>query len=58
MNIRDVAKKSGLSVVTVSRVLNNSPSVREGNRQKVLSAIEGYSGDVPLRILVLLGYRI
>jgi LacI family transcriptional regulator len=39
-NIFDVAKKSGLSVVTVSRVINNTASVREGNRQKVLKAME------------------
>jgi LacI family transcriptional regulator len=54
MNIHDVAKKSGLSVVTVSRVLNNSPSVREGNRQKVLSAMEelNYSPNSAARSLV------
>lgn len=54
MNIHDVAKKSGLSVVTVSRVLNNSPSVREGNRQKVLSAIEelNYQPNSAARSLV------
>ncbi|ARF67932.1 LacI family transcriptional regulator [Paenibacillus larvae subsp. pulvifaciens] len=40
INILDVAKKAGVSVVTVSRVLNNTPSVREKNRQKVLRAIK------------------
>lgn len=40
VSIYDVAKKSGLSVVTVSRVLNNSSSVREKNRQKVLQAMQ------------------
>ncbi|WP_259391339.1 LacI family DNA-binding transcriptional regulator [Paenibacillus sp. 1011MAR3C5] len=40
MNIHDVVKKSGLSIVTVSRVINNSPTVREVNRQKVLKAME------------------
>ncbi|HEY2493048.1 MAG TPA: LacI family DNA-binding transcriptional regulator [Paenibacillus sp.] len=40
VNIFDVAKKSGLSVVTVSRVLNGAESVREKNRQKVLDAIK------------------
>ncbi|WP_152394794.1 LacI family DNA-binding transcriptional regulator [Paenibacillus guangzhouensis] len=40
VSIFDVAKKSGLSVVTVSRVLNNSPSVREKNRQRVLDAVK------------------
>ncbi|WP_334072490.1 MULTISPECIES: LacI family DNA-binding transcriptional regulator [Paenibacillus] len=54
MNIHDVAKKSGLSVVTVSRVLNNSPSVREANRQKVLQAIEelNYQPNSAARSLV------
>ncbi len=40
VNIYDVAKKAGLSVVTVSRVLNNSSTVRDYNRQKVLKAME------------------
>lgn len=40
VSIFDVAKKSGLSVVTVSRVLNGAESVREKNRQKVLNAIK------------------
>lgn len=54
MNIHDVAKRSGLSVVTVSRVLNNSPSVREGNRRKVLSAMEelNYQPNSAARSLV------
>ncbi|WMT42204.1 LacI family DNA-binding transcriptional regulator [Paenibacillus sp. D2_2] len=40
VSIFDVAKKSGLSVVTVSRVLNGAETVREKNRQKVLEAIK------------------
>lgn len=40
VNIYDIAEKTGLSVVTVSRVLNNYPNVREKNRQKVLAAIK------------------
>jgi len=40
VSIFDVAKKSGLSVVTVSRVLNHSPSVRQKNREKVLQAMK------------------
>ncbi|MEX2460710.1 MAG: LacI family DNA-binding transcriptional regulator [Paenibacillaceae bacterium] len=40
VSIFDVAKRSGLSVVTVSRVLNQSEKVREKNRQKVLDAIK------------------
>lgn len=38
--IRDVAKKAGVGVGTVSRVLNNSAGVSESTRQKVLQAIE------------------
>ncbi len=38
--IRDVAKRAGVGVGTVSRVLNDRPSVREVTRQKVISAIE------------------
>jgi DNA-binding LacI/PurR family transcriptional regulator len=40
VSIFDVAKKSGLSVVTVSRVLNNSTSVRQKNRERVLQAMK------------------
>lgn len=38
--IRDVAKKAGVSVATVSRVLNNSSSVTQNTYQKVMTAIE------------------
>ncbi len=40
MTIKDVAQKSGVSISTVSRVLNNHPGVRESVRQKVMDAIE------------------
>ncbi|KRE49750.1 LacI family DNA-binding transcriptional regulator [Paenibacillus sp. Soil724D2] len=40
VSILDVVAKSGVSLVTVSRVLNNVASVRESNRQKVLQAIK------------------
>jgi DNA-binding LacI/PurR family transcriptional regulator len=39
VTIRDVAKKARVSVGTVSRVLNNSASVKPTNREKVLAAI-------------------
>jgi DNA-binding LacI/PurR family transcriptional regulator len=38
--IRDVARKAKVGVGTVSRVLNESPSVREETRQRVLAVIE------------------
>jgi DNA-binding LacI/PurR family transcriptional regulator len=38
--IRDVAREANVGVGTVSRVLNDSPAVREETRQKVLAAIE------------------
>jgi DNA-binding LacI/PurR family transcriptional regulator len=38
--IRDVARRAGLSVATVSAVLNNKPVVSERSRRKVLQAIE------------------
>lgn len=40
VTIRDVAKKAGVGVGTVSRVLNQSSSVSSSTRQKVLAAIE------------------
>ena len=40
VTIRDVAKKAKVGVGTVSRVLNNSPAVREETRLRVVSAIE------------------
>lgn len=40
VTIRDVAKRAGVGVGTVSRVLNDSPSVSDATRQKVLLAIQ------------------
>lgn len=40
VTIRDVAKKAGVGVGTVSRVLNRNPAVSEATRLKVLAAIE------------------
>lgn len=39
MNIRDIAKLSGVGVSTVSRVLNNHPDVKESTREKVMNVI-------------------
>ena len=40
VTIRDVAKKAGVGVGTVSRVLNKSTAVSTATRQKVLAAID------------------
>jgi len=44
-NIRDVAKEAGVSVATVSRILNGKPDVAEETRTKVEEAIDklGYA---------------
>ncbi|WP_044022896.1 LacI family DNA-binding transcriptional regulator [Bacillus sp. SG-1] len=39
-NIKDIAKMAGVSVTTVSRVLNDHPYVSEEKRQAVLQAME------------------
>ncbi len=39
MTIKDVARHCGVSVSTVSRVLNNKPDVSESVREKVLGAV-------------------
>jgi LacI family transcriptional regulator len=41
--IQDVAQKAGVGVGTVSRVLNNHPSVRDSTREKILKAMESLS---------------
>jgi LacI family transcriptional regulator len=53
VTIEDVVKKSGLSYVTVSRVISNAPNVRESNRKKVMEAIEelGYVPSAAARTL-------
>ena len=55
MNIYDISKKAGVSIATVSRVLNGSGKVSERTRQKVLSVIEetGYTPNVFARSLGL-----
>ena len=40
MNIYDIAELAGVSIATVSRVVNGSPRVSEQTRQKVLSVME------------------
>lgn len=45
VNIYDVSKKAGVSIATVSRVLNGNPNVSEKTRARVLEVMEelGYT---------------
>ncbi len=43
ISITDIARKAGVSISTVSRVINKSPSVKERNRVRVLEAIKEYN---------------
>jgi DNA-binding LacI/PurR family transcriptional regulator len=55
ISIEDVAKKADVSVVTVSRVINNVETVRSNNRKKVLKAMEelNYTPSAAARSLAL-----
>ena len=51
--IKEIARKADVSVATVSRVINNHPSVRPGVRDRVLAVIDeiGYEPDPIARSL-------
>lgn len=53
MKIKDIAELAGVSVATVSRVINNSEKVKEKTREKVLKIIEkyGYEPDYSAKSL-------
>lgn len=55
LTIYDISEKAGVSIATVSRVLNNSNNVSEKTRQKVLDVMEanGYTPNVFARGLGL-----
>lgn len=55
VTIKDVAKRAGVSISTVSRVINNSKPVSNEIRQKVLQIIEetGYTPNPVARSLVM-----
>lgn len=55
MNIYDVSEHAGVSIATVSRVLNGNPNVSERTRQKVLKVMDelGYTPNVFARGLGL-----
>lgn len=50
VTIRSVAKRAGVSVATISRVLNNSPLVKESTRQKVLEVLRESGFHQPNRL--------
>ena len=52
MTIKDIAERCGVSVSTVSRVLNDHPDVSAANREKVMAVVRE-SGTEPLvRVMV------
>ncbi len=61
LTVRQIAKKTGVSTATVSRVLNNRPGISDEARQAVLSAVNssgyrnlrGSSSSSILRIAIL-----
>ncbi len=55
MNIYDVSEKAGVSIATVSRVLNGNPNVSDRTRSRVLKVMDelGYTPNVFARGLGL-----
>lgn len=55
MNIYDVSEKAGVSIATVSRVLNGSPNVSDKTRKRVMKVMEelGYTPNIFARGLGL-----
>jgi LacI family transcriptional regulator len=59
VTMRDVAKLAGVSITTVSHVVNETRPVAPDTRDRVLAAVEqtGYTGDAIARSLVTGGTR-
>lgn len=59
VTMRDVAKLAGVSITTVSHVVNSTRSVAPDTKARVLDAVEqtGYTGDAIARSLVTGGTR-
>ena len=55
--IYDVARESGLSIKTVSRVMNHDPAVKPANRDRILQAAEALSYSPNLSARSLAGAR-
>jgi DNA-binding LacI/PurR family transcriptional regulator len=58
MSVRRIAAKAGVSIATVSRVLNNDPAVRAETRDKVLTVANqvGYMPTTGRRVKTQLGF--
>lgn len=56
-SVRQIAKRVGVSVATVSRALNNSPHVNAETREKVLAAANrsGYAPSIGKRVRTVIG---
>lgn len=57
VRIEDVARKAGVSMKTVSRVLNDEPNVRDGTRQRVQEAAKSLDYHPHLSARSLAGQR-
>ncbi|MGN0387057.1 MAG: LacI family DNA-binding transcriptional regulator [Lachnospiraceae bacterium] len=59
MTIYDISKKAGVSIATVSRVLNGSSKVKESTRQKIMDIIDeyGYTPNFSARAMGLKSMR-
>lgn len=57
-SVRQVAERAGVSISTVSRVLNNDPAVNSETRDRVLSAanLSGYVPSIGRRVTTYIGY--
>ncbi|MBN1777822.1 MAG: LacI family DNA-binding transcriptional regulator [Clostridiales bacterium] len=52
-SIRDVSKRAGVSIATVSNALNGQPNISEATREKVLKAVQelGYFPNINARLM-------
>ncbi|WP_193161362.1 LacI family DNA-binding transcriptional regulator [Microbulbifer hainanensis] len=57
VTINDVAARAGVSIKTVSRVINNEPSVRPATKKKVMDAVEALNYQPNLAARNLAGTR-
>lgn len=59
VTMRDVAEMAGVSITTVSHVINKTRAVAPGTAERVLAAVDatGYTGDAIARSLVTGGTR-